>query len=95
MDYTPPVSLPPTPPQSSGEYLDLKIEKLSRLYLGVDKIRQKYGKHTLYLGSSFAANNFAQHLGERGDVPERKQKLLPGETARKRLAIPMFLGEVN
>ena len=73
----------------------LKIEKLSRLFSGVDTLRQKYGKHTLYLGSSFAANNFSQHLGERGDVPTRKQKLLPGETARRRLAIPMFLGEVN
>lgn len=72
----------------------LRIEKMSRLFSGVDKLRQKYGKHTLYLGSSFAANNFAQHLGERGDAPLRKQKLLPGESARKRLAIPMFLGEI-
>ena len=58
-------------------------------------MQQKYGKHTLYLGSSFIANKFGAHLGERGDVATRKQKLLPGETLRKRLAIPMFLGEVN
>jgi nucleotidyltransferase/DNA polymerase involved in DNA repair len=73
----------------------LKIEKMSRLFAGIDKMRLKYGKHTICLGSSFTANVFGQHLSERGDVPERKQKLLPGETVRKRLAIPMFLGEVN
>lgn len=31
----------------------------------------------------------------RGDVPERQGKLLKGETARRRLAIPMFLGKVS
>jgi hypothetical protein len=37
---------------------------------------------------------FAQHLGERGDTPQCKESLLKGETARKRLAIPMFMGTV-
>jgi hypothetical protein len=31
----------------------------------------------------------------RGHLPERRRELLPGETARKRLGIPMFLGEVQ
>jgi hypothetical protein len=38
---------------------------------------------------------FAQHLGERGDIPKRKESLLKGETARKRLGIPMFMGTVR
>ncbi len=47
---------------------------------------------TLYLGASHLANRFARHLGERGDIPRRKESLLKGETARKHLAIPMFMG---
>ena len=30
----------------------LRVEKLKKLYQGVDTLRQRYGKHTLYLGSS-------------------------------------------
>jgi DNA polymerase-4/DNA polymerase V len=73
----------------------LKIEKMERLFASVDKIKQKYGKHTLFLGSSFLAHQSAQHLGDRGDIPQRKTALLKGETPRKRLAIPMFMQEVN
>jgi len=73
----------------------LRIEKMSRLFASMDKVRLKYGKHTLFLGTSFMANKFGQHLGDRGDLPERKTRLLPGETARKRLGIPMFVGEVK
>jgi DNA polymerase-4 len=45
----------------------LGIEKMARLYQGVDHIKTKYGKHTLFLGSSFYAHRMAQHEGERGD----------------------------
>src|SRR2546429_4269815 len=45
--------------------------------------------------TTFLAHRHAQHEGERGDVPERQRQLLPGETARKRLAIPMFMGRVT
>ena len=61
----------------------------------VDEVRRRYGKHTLFLGSSFLANKFAEHLGERGDIPKRKETLLKGETPRKRLGIPMFLADVK
>src|SRR5450759_2219061 len=44
---------------------------------------------------SFLANKFGQHLGERGDIPKRKETLLKGETTRKRLGIPMFLADVK
>lgn len=72
-----------------------KIEKISRIYTAIDEMRAKYGKHTAYLGASFFAHNFAQHQGERGRTSERKSNLFKGETARRRLAIPMFLGEVK
>ena len=58
-------------------------------------VREKYGKHTVFLGASFLAHTHAQHDGERGHLPERQRQLLPGETTRKRLGIPMFLGEVR
>jgi len=73
----------------------LRVEKLKKLYASVDRIRNRYGKHTLYLGSSFLANQFAQHLGERGDVPVRRESLLKGETPRRRLGIPVFMGSVD
>lgn len=72
-----------------------RIEQLARVYEAVDGVRVKYGKHTLFLGSSFSANRFAQHLGERGDVPARREELFKGETARQRLSIPMFMGDVK
>src|SRR5262245_57114050 len=73
----------------------LRAERLSRVYQAVDHMREKYGKHTVFLGSSFLAHRFAQHLGERGDEPLRRTLLFKGETKRKRLSIPMFTGEVN
>jgi DNA polymerase IV len=73
----------------------LRIEKFSKIFESVDTIRERYGKHTVCLGTSFIANKFAAHLNERGDISERSKALLPGETTRKRLGIPMFLGEVT
>lgn len=73
----------------------ITIEKLQRLYEGVDSMKKKFGKHSLFLGSSFYANNTAQHDGDRGLTPERKNNLFKGETFRRRLSIPMFLGDVS
>ena len=73
----------------------IRLQRLSNLYESVDTLREKYGKHTVFLGASFLAHAHAQHDGERGQVPERQRQLLPGETVRKRLAIPMFMGEVH
>jgi len=73
----------------------IRAERMTKVYESIDAIRDKYGKHTLFLGSSFAANKFAQHLGERGDLPERRGFLLKGETTRKRLGIPVFLGQIS
>jgi len=73
----------------------IRMQRLSNLYESVDTLREKYGKHTVFLGASFLAHQSAQHDGHRGHLPERKQQLLPGETARKRLGIPMFMGDVT
>jgi hypothetical protein len=53
----------------------------------------KYGKHTVFLGASKLAHQSAQHVGERVHLPERRRELLPGETARTRLGIPMCMRE--
>jgi nucleotidyltransferase/DNA polymerase involved in DNA repair len=65
-----------------------------KLYSVIDLINKKYGKHKVYLASSMNAHSFGLHQGERGDEPQRKTDLFRGETKRKRLAIPTFLGEV-
>ena len=75
--------------------MHLYVEKMTRLYQSVDEIKKKYGKHTLHLGSSFLANKFAQHQGQRGRLPQRRYFLFKGETSRKRLALPMFMGAVK
>jgi len=67
---------------------------LRLVFESVDEIAERYGKHAIFLGSSFEAMRFGAHLGARGDVPERTKRLFKGETARRRLAIPS-LGEVS
>jgi DNA polymerase-4/DNA polymerase V len=68
----------------------LKMSGMVKLYESIDAINAKYGKHKVYLGSSYGAHAFAQHLGDRGETPERTKTLFKGETKRKRLGIPMF-----
>src|ERR1700758_5637685 len=76
--------------QSQGLQLDLfgghvEIEHVEKIYAGVDTLSRKYGKHTVFLGSSFQAMKGSQHLTERGDQARRKTQLLKGETERKRI----------
>lgn len=73
----------------------LQIEKFHRIYEAMDALRRRYGKHTVFLGSSFPAHRFTQHVGDRGDAPERKGVLMKGETTRQRLGIPMWMGNVK
>jgi len=69
--------------------------RANELYAVIDDINHKYGKHTVYLGTSSLAHKHVQHEGVRGDRPERKTEMFKGESARRRLAVPMFLGEVK
>lgn len=84
---------------STSTQLDLfgavqQSEGLKLVFESVDAISEKYGKHAIFLGSSFKAMRFGSHLGERGDEAQRVSTLFKGETKRRRLAIPM-LGEVG
>lgn len=84
--------------ESRGAQLDLfgsvqKSEAIKRVFESVDKISEHYGKHVLFLGSSFEAMTGAAHKGARGDAAARVTNLFRGESKRRRLAIPM-LGEV-
>lgn len=69
-------------------------EKISRIFGSVDGISKRYGKHSLFLGSSLSAMNKSQHQGTRQTNIDRKNILFKGESERKRLNIP-FLGEVS
>ena len=72
----------------------ISAEKISKIFGSVDGISKRYGKHTLFLGSSFLAINKGQHKGQRAKTAERSNNLFKGESFRKRLAIP-YLGEVS
>ena len=68
--------------------------RLERVLERADAVAEKYGKHTLFLGSSFAAMTRHAHEGARAEAPTRTRALFKGESARRRLGIP-FLGEVG
>jgi len=85
--------------REGGEQLDLfgkvkESEGMRKVFRSVDEISEWYGKHAVFLGSSFQAMKFGAHLGARGDLPARTKQLFKGENARRRLAIPL-LGEVR
>jgi len=85
-------------PAGSGQ-LDLfgevrESEGLAKIFESVDELSEKYGKHVVYLGSSFDAMTHGAHLGARGDFAARTKELFKGETFRRRLGLPM-LGEVH
>lgn len=73
----------------------LKLEKIEKIYKSVDKLAQKYGKHTIYMGSSLPAHTFDQHLGERGDLAEAKQQRSQQLHSRKFMGLPVLLGKVT
>ncbi|HTL48298.1 MAG TPA: DNA polymerase IV [Verrucomicrobiae bacterium] len=67
-----------------------RIESLKAVDKVIDEANRHYGKHSLRLGTGLWLAAHAQHLSERGDLPERKKQLLPGETARRRIGIPVW-----
>jgi hypothetical protein len=71
-----------------------EIERLETIYAGVDALSRKYGKHTVFLGSSLKVTKETQHLTERGEQARRKSNLLKGEIERKRIGIA-YLGDVQ
>lgn len=68
--------------------------KLYKVYEYLDKMSDKYGKHSVFLGSSFLAHQRGNHQDSRATLPGRRHELLKGETKRKRISIPL-IGEVK
>jgi hypothetical protein len=72
----------------------LSVETTKKIYDSIDPLSAKFGKHAVFLGSSFQAMVTGAHKGERGVSSERVANIFKGETKRKRLRIPM-LGEAR
>ena len=68
----------------------VKIEKLEKIYKAVDSLSERFGKHTIQHASSMPAKLQAQHEGDRGDSPQRKENLFKGEDRRQRLGLPVL-----
>lgn len=64
----------------------LRIERLEELGRTIDRVNERYGKHTLSLATSLYLDRHRRT--DRDDTPVRKTDLLPGETPRRRLRIP-------
>jgi DNA polymerase-4/DNA polymerase V len=67
-----------------------KIEKMEKIYESIDRISQKFGKHTIQHAASLPAKLQVQHEGARGDIPIRRAILFKGENKRQRLKLPML-----
>ena len=72
----------------------IKVVEMERVYESIDQLDKRYGKHSVFLGSSLPAMTKGPHAGDRGEVAVRRTQMFRGETERKRLGIPM-LGEVR
>jgi hypothetical protein len=68
----------------------LRAERVRKVYEAIDRLDARYGKHTVFLGSSFMAMTQSKHEGNRAVQPRRRQLLLKGEGERKRLGMPLL-----
>ena len=67
-----------------------KIEKMAKIYHGIDELSVRFGKHTVQHAASLPVTLQVQHEGGRGDTAERKTNLFSGENKRQRLGLPML-----
>ncbi len=67
-----------------------QVESMKRIDTVIDQAAAKYGKHALCLGPGLWLGKHRQHLTDRGDLAQRKIDLLPGETFRQRIGIPVW-----
>lgn len=70
----------------------VRVTRLERLNAAVDAVNARLGKHTLGLGTALFLDRHRRT--SRDDAPVRKTALLPGETARRRLALPRLFIKV-
>jgi len=73
----------------------MRMQRFSHFYENVDVLRETGGKHTVFLEASFLTHTHAKHDSECKHVPERQRERLSGETAQKRLDVPMWWGQVT
>jgi DNA polymerase-4/DNA polymerase V len=66
----------------------VQAQKIKALYNAADELGQRYGKHTLHLGSSHLIEKMGR--GRRGSPTVREQTRLTGETRRRHLALPLL-----
>lgn len=66
----------------------IQAEKIKDLYNVADELGQKFGKHTLHLGSSHLIDKLGR--GRRGEPTVRQQTQLKGETRRRHLGMPLI-----
>lgn len=66
----------------------VQAEKIKDLYHVADALGQKFGKHTLHLGSSHLIEALGK--GRRGQPTTREQTQLKGETRRRHLGLPLI-----
>ena len=66
----------------------VQVEKIKDLYDVADELGQKFGKHTLHLGSSHLIEKSGK--GRRGKPTAREQTQLKGETSRRHLGLPLI-----
>lgn len=78
----------------------LRSEGMKEIYEQVDRVSRRYGKHSVFLGSSLKAmtpKDSKLPTGQahgRNQFPERYTELFKGETFRRRIGIPV-LGELK
>jgi len=66
----------------------VQAEKIKDLYHVADKLGQKFGKHTVHLGSSHLIDKLGK--GRRGTPTVREQTRMLGETNRRHLGLPLL-----
>jgi len=82
-------------PRTSEDIAGQPMEPINIVLVGSqDEIFSALSKSG-WLASDPIWRTARQHWADRGDEPLRKRVLLKGETKRRRLGIPMFMGKVT
>lgn len=66
----------------------VQVEKIKDLYNVADELGEKFGKHTLHLGSSHLIEKYGK--GRRGKPTSREQTQFKGETRRRHMELPLI-----
>jgi nucleotidyltransferase/DNA polymerase involved in DNA repair len=66
----------------------VQAEKIKDVYAVADELGEKFGKHTLHLGSTHLIEKLGK--GRRGIPTAREQTILKGETKRRHLPLPIL-----